>query len=391
MIDKLRSSWPAKAASQAAQWAQDWLTPALLRRRTFGMAFVASLLAVLYWGVIASNRYVSEAHVVVRNTDIGAPVGMDIAGLLSNTAVANRTDQLLLRDHLLSVDMLRKLDEKLNLRQHYSNWHRDLLSQMWLEKASIEWFYRHYLGRVEIELDEHSGVLVIKAQAYDAEMAHAIASMLVSEGELYMNEMAHQLARDQVSFLEKQVAEMSQRLIRTRTSLLEFQSANNLASPSATSEAITAITVRLEGQLAELKAKRSTMLSYLSNDAPDVVHINSQIAAVETQISLEQGRLVAPRGNGNKSLNRIVEEYQRLELEARFAQDVYQTALGALERGRLDATRNLKKVSVLQSPVMPEYPWEPRRLYNIVVFVLCVMILAGVIHLIAAIIRDHKD
>jgi capsular polysaccharide transport system permease protein len=40
---------------------------------------------------------------------------------------------------------------------------------------------------------------------------------------------------------------------------------------------------------------------------------------------------------------------------------------------------------------VPQYPWEPRRIYNIVVFVLCVMILAGIIHLVAAIIRDHKD
>jgi capsular polysaccharide transport system permease protein len=388
MIEKLKQSRLAQITAGAAAWAQDWLTPALLRRRTFAVAFIASLAAIIYWGLIASNRYVSEAHVVVRNTDAGAPMGMDLAGLLSNTAIANRTDQLLLRDHLLSVDMLKKLDAKLNLRQHYSSWRRDPLSQMWLEKVSIEWFHRHYQGRVEIELDEHSGILVIKAQAYDSEMAHAIASMLVEEGERYMNEMAHQLARDQVNFLEKQLVEMSQRLLKTRFALIEFQNANGLASPTATSEAIATITAKLEGQLAELKAKRSNMLSYLSAEAPDLVQINAQIAGLETQIMLEQGRLTSPKGKG---LNRVVEEYQRLELEAKFAQDVYKTALIALEKGRLDATRNLKKVSTLQNPTMPEYPWEPRRIYNIIVFVLCVMILAGIVHLIAAIIRDHKD
>jgi capsular polysaccharide transport system permease protein len=388
MIEKLKQSRLVKITARTANWAQDWLTPALLRRRTLAMALVASLAAVIYWGLIASSRYVSEAHIVVRNADVGAPSGMDLAGLLSNTAVLNRTDQLLLRDHLLSVDMLRKIDTKLGLRQHYSSWRRDPLSQMWLENASIEWFHRHYLGRVEIELDEHSGVLVVKAQAYDAEMAHAIGAMLVKEGERYMNEMAHQIARDQVGFLEKQVAEMSLRLLKTRTALIEFQNANGLASPSATSQAIATITARLEGQLAELKAKRSSMLSYLSAEAPDIVQLNSQIDALETQIAQEQGRLASPKG---KALNRVVEEYQRLELEAKFAQDVYQTALFALEKGRLDAMRNLKKVSVLQSPTLPEYPWEPRRIYNIVVFVLCVMILAGIVHLIAAIIRDHKD
>jgi hypothetical protein len=60
-----------------------------------------------------------------------------------------------------------------------------------------------------------------------------------------------------------------------------------------------------------------------------------------------------------QSLNKTVEEYQRLELEAQFQQDAYKSALVALEKGRVEATRTLKKVLVLQSPSMPEYPLRP--------------------------------
>ena len=51
----------------------------------------------------------------------------------------------------------------------------------------------------------------------------------------------------------------------------------------------------------------------------------------------------------------------------------------------------LKKVAVLQSPFQPQYPVEPRRVYNTVVFILVALLIAGVMHLIAAIIRDHQD
>lgn len=78
-------------------------------------------------------------------------------------------------------------------------------------------------------------------------------------------------------------------------------------------------------------------------------------------------------------------------MEAAFAQDVYKTALVALEKGRIEATRTIKKVSVLQSPTQPEYALEPRRFYNTLVFILVAMLLAGVAHLLAAIVRDHKD
>jgi capsular polysaccharide transport system permease protein len=102
----------------------------------------------------------------------------------------------------------------------------------------------------------------------------------------------------------------------------------------------------------------------------------------------EQARLSGANG---KALNSTVEEFQRLQFAAEFAQDVYKTALVALEKGRVDATRTLKKVSVLQAPTLPEYPAEPRRLYNLIIFIVVTLLLAGVVHLLAAIIRDHKD
>ena len=46
---------------------------------------------------------------------------------------------------------------------------------------------------------------------------------------------------------------------------------------------------------------------------------------------------------------------------------------------------------MLQSPTLPEYSLEPRRVYNTIVFVIVALLVAGVVHLIAAIIRDHKD
>ena len=51
----------------------------------------------------------------------------------------------------------------------------------------------------------------------------------------------------------------------------------------------------------------------------------------------------------------------------------------------------LKKVSIVQSPGVPEYPLEPRRLYNSTVFLVLSMLVAGMLNLIVIIIRDHRD
>jgi capsular polysaccharide transport system permease protein len=387
MINKLQQSRYAQWSKRAFNWLHQEIALIFLRRSIIGVAIVASLVAALYWLAIASDRYVSEARVIVQRTDLPGGQAMDFSSLLGG-ASSGRADQLLLRDHLLSTDMLKKLDAKLDLRSHYSAPQRDLLSRMWSKTSSIEDFQRHYLARVSIELDDFAGVLVIKAQGYDAQTAQAITSFLVQEGGNFINGLAHSLAQGQVDFLEQQVVNMNQRAIDARQAVLRYQNKAGLVSPLATAENIAAIIAKLEAQRTELETQRSASQAYLVKDHPSIVLINQQIAAVANQIAVEQSKLTAIDG---KPLNRTVEQFQRLEMDAAFAQDVYKTALVALEKGRIEATRTIKKVSMLQTPTTPEDAMQPRRYYNTLVFMLLALLLAGVMHLLTAIVRDHKD
>lgn len=364
------------------------LTGALLKRPTLGAALVVSLLAALYWGLIASDRYISEAHVIIQRTDMVSGQGMDIGSLLGNGSSNDRADQLLLRDYLLSIDMLQILDNKLNLRAHYSDRKRDPLSRLWFKDVELERFYNYYRARVSIEFDDYSGVLVIKAQGYDPKTAHAIAGVLVTEGEHFMDGLARELAQDQVRFLSKEIEKIKVTTMQARQALLTFQNKNGLVSPQGTTENIAAIINNMEAQLTDLKTSRAAMLGYLMPDSANIAELNLQIDALEKQINHEKARLTSPTG---KTLNRTVEEYQRLEMNAGFAQDIYKTALTAMEKGRFEASRTLKKMSILQAPSFPEYSLEPRRIYNTIVFILVTFLIAGILHLLAAIIRDHKD
>jgi capsular polysaccharide transport system permease protein len=145
---------------------------------------------------------------------------------------------------------------------------------------------------------------------------------------------------------------------------------------------------QLHAQRSSLQAQRNVLLGYLSPQAPGIVDLDLQLAAIQEQIKKEAAHLTAPKGN---TLNSVVEEFERLQLAAGFAQDIYKTALVALERSRMETTRTIKKISVLQSATLPQYPLQPRRFYNIVVFILLTLLLSGIGHLLAAIIRDHKD
>lgn len=381
MINEITNSFPVKAI-------REWLMRRTLNEQIARFVAISILSAVVYWGFIASDRYVSEAHVIVQQSNMAGGQSFDFTSILTGASGGARADQLLLRDYLLSLEMLNKLDAKLDLRSHYSSWDNDPISRMWFRNIDQERFHQYFLSRVSVEYDDYSGVLVIRAQAYNPDTAQAIASMMVAEGERTMNEMAHRLAREQVVFVEKQLSDSASKLQQARNAVLAYQNQKGLVSPQNTATALAGAIDRLEIQRTELQARRSTLLGYLSIKAPAVAELDMQIAGVERQMEKERARLASP---GGKTLNAMVEEYQRLELEAQFAQDVYKTALISLETSRVEATRTLKKVSVLLQPTLPQYPMEPRRIYNIAVFFLVTLLLAGVIQLLAAIVRDHKD
>ncbi|MEO8333095.1 MAG: chain-length determining protein [Gallionella sp.] len=374
-----------------ADWVKGWLVPTLLRRRVFGAAFIASVLAVIYWGLVASDLYVSEAHVIIARTDMssgGSQSGSMIGGISSSNSAEFIASQLWLRDYLLSVDMMNTLDARLNLRAHFSDWHRDPLSRMWFEDISMEKFHNYYLSRVSVELDNNSGALVIQAQGYDPRMAHAIAAMMVKEGENYMNAMARQMAEEQLSFLEKQVDNIKERDLQARQLVLNFQNRKGMVSPLTTAASIDTVVNGLDAQRTALQASRNALLAYLMPNSPSVLVLDQQIAGIEKQMNTERARLASP---GGKMLNITAEEFQRLQMNVELIDATYKAALTALETGRVQAALTMRKVFILQAPTKPQYPLAPRRIYNTVVFILAMLMLVGIVYLLAAIIRDHKD
>jgi capsular polysaccharide transport system permease protein len=348
---------------------------------------IASLVMSGYWLLIASDRYVSEAHLVVQQTNLPGGQGMDFSGILSGVlGGSSNSDQLMLSDYLYSVDMLKKLDKKLNLKQHYSDSSRDLFSRLWFEE--MEFFHQYYRKHTDIYQDAENGILYIKAQAYDPNTAQQIVSTLVQDGEVFINGLAHELANEQVKFLEEQVAKIKLQSIQTRQKLIAYQNKSGVLSPQANAESMIGILAQLEAKRIELDAQRNALRSYLVPNHPSIVQLDQQIAAINSQAKTERAKLAAPNG---QTLNTTVEEFQRLEFDALFAQEVYKTGLAALERGRVEAARTIKKVAIVQQPTLPEYAQQPRRYYNAFMFVIVFLIVAGIAHLIMSIVKEHKD
>ncbi len=352
-----------------------------------------SVLVAFYWGLIASDRYVSEAHIIMVNTEMSqsnnsnSMIGGVGGGNGSGEFIAS---QMWLRDYLLSVDMMEALDAKLKLRAHYSDWHHDPISRMWLccHNNTLEKFHDYYLSRVSVELDTNSGALVIKAQAYDEKMAHAIAEMLVEKGEEYMNLTSQRILQKQMVFLSEQVEIIRNEDIKAHEVLTNFQNKKGLISPITTAASIDSVVNGLDSQRVAIEASRNAMLAYLMPNNPSIIALDQQLSSLKKQIKTERARLTAPN---SKLLNYTSDQAIRVQMDVNLMDNTYAAALSSLESGRVMAALMMRKVFVLQAPTFPQYALEPRRMYNTTVFIFFLLLLTGIAQLLMAIIRDHRD
>lgn len=375
-------------ARMASGWERRRGLAARLRRNPLmGAAVLFAIASSIYWLFLASDRYVSDARVIVQQTDLETSATPDLGSLLTGDTSGNRQDQLLMRDYLLSRGLVAKLDEELKLRDHFSQWTIDPFSRLSFANSSED-FYEYFLTRVNIEYDEFSGILVVEAQAFDPEMSHRIATRMIEEGEVFMNATARALAADQVDFLQGQVQKLNERAQEARSAVLAFQNRERIASPEAQAQSITQIVAQLESRRSELQVQLASQSAFLVDDHPVLVELRRQIAAIDNQIAQQNARLAGPRGG---TLNSKMETYERLEAEALFAEELYRTAMASLEKGQVESTRVIKTLSIIQQPNTPQEAELPDRWRMSILFAIIGFLVAGVLQMLVMIIRDHRD
>ena len=139
---------------------------------------------------------------------------------------------------------------------------------------------------------------------------------------------------------------------------------------------------------AELEAELRNLLTYLREDAPQVISTRNAVKALQAQIDAEQSKITAPDG---KQLNSMAADFDEIKARVTFDTEIYSMAIKAIEKTRLETARKLKVLSVISSPQLPEESSFPSVAYLLASWLLVCCLLFGTIKLLLAVIEDHKD
>ena len=356
-----------------------------LKLGSFQWVLACFSIAVIYFGFIASDRYVSRAELVVKQADQikMLPDALSMLGL----GGSNHQDILLIQDYLKSADLLDKVDKELGLKAHYQSHKVDYFSRL-PDNVTREEFLKYYREHLSLHLDELSGVLTIELQAFDPVYGQRVVSLMLKESEGFINQLGHQVALEQLAFVEKEVDRAYQRVQTEKAKVLEFQNSHHLISPESTSKARLTVVSQIEGELARQQAQLKQLQSYMKETAPAVVSVKSRVEALTLQLAQEQSRLT---GADKDAMNEITARYLDVQTKASLAADLYKTGLISLEQAKVEAYRKLKHLLVISQPTLAEDAEYPRRLYNLATIGVLLCLLYGLIVMGLATLREHQD
>ncbi|MFM0408779.1 hypothetical protein PQR31_18835 [Paraburkholderia dipogonis] len=348
---------------------------------------VPTAIAVAYFGLIASDVYVSESRFVVRSAQRQNQTSV-VGALLQGTGFSRAQDDTYpVIDYIQSRDALKELDRGDYIADAYGN-HGDFLSHFSRSlDDSFEALWKYY-GKhiVTVDFDSTSAITTLQVRGYTANDAEKINETLLEMSERLINRMNARAAGDTVQFAQSQVDVAAAKAKDAAAALATYRNSYTVFDPDRQSamqlQQVTALQTQLFSAQTQL-----IQLQSISPQNPQIPVLKTSIASLEKQIEGTTGGVTG----GENSLSNKAAAYARLQLDSQFADKQLASAMAALESARAEAQRKQLYLERLVQPNTPDVAIEPKRIKSIFEVFALGMIVWGVLSLLLAGVREHHD
>lgn len=344
-----------------------------------------TLLAIIYFGVIASDVYISESRFVIRSPEkqTSSALGM----LLRSPGVSASGDEVFaVQEYVESRDALKALDQKGIVSRAFSRPGVDWFSRLNQGRHSFEDLYKYYKKKVDIKHEASSSITTMQFRAYSASDAYHMNERLLELSEGLVNRLNGRSREDLIRYATNEVRNAEAAAQTAAIALSAFRNQQGIVDPDRQATVQIQLVSKLQDELITAK----TQLLQLRAFTPD----NPQIPVLQTSIiglTKEIDEQVARVAGGQKSLAAAQVRYQRLSLESQFADKQLASALASLEEARNEARRKQVYLERIVQPNIPDEALEPRRWRGIFSTFALGMVAWGVLSMLLAGLKEHRD
>ncbi|WP_433933095.1 chain-length determining protein [Brevundimonas diminuta] len=362
------------------------------RMKKWPWAFISivvlpTLIAAIYFFLIATPRYVSEAHFIVRQPDNRQPtaLGMVLQGAGLSSA---QGDTFAVHEYMMSRDALRDINSNRLVSNALGYPAADPLSRrpsFWQDK-SFEDLYKGFRKYLTVGYDSSTGISILRVEAFRAKDAQQINEALLAGGERLVNRLNARSTEDSVAQATRAVAEAQQRLLTAQQSLAAFRRQEQFIDPDASARENTALIASLSSTIATLRAEREQIAQSTPNN-PQLPALDGRIQAYEKQLSDQRSKLTG----GSASLAPKIGAYETLALDRQLAAQALSAATIALDSAKQDVRRQHLYLERVVTPNLPDKASQPRQLRMVLTVLLASLIIYALGWLLVAGVREHQQ
>jgi len=346
-----------------------------------------TLLAAIYFLLIASPRYVSESRFIVRAANQSQPssLGMALQGVGLSSATS---DAFAIHEYISSPDGMREAEKKFDLSKVlrprgldvFTGWPR------FGEGRSDESRYSGFERFVTIGYDAATGISVLRVEAFDPQTAYQLNRTLLEGGEGLVNRLNVRQAEDAVKDARLSVEEARARLAEIQGQLTNFRNQERFVDPARTAAEGSQLIGSLMTTLATLRAERS-QLAVEAPQSPQIVSLDNRIAAYERQIETERNKIAG----SSTSLASKIGSYEDLVARRELADKELAQATASLIGAAQEARRQKLYLERIVNPNTPDNATAPRRFMSILTVLVSVLLAYAVGWLVWAGVREHRQ
>ncbi|MFK4874882.1 Wzz/FepE/Etk N-terminal domain-containing protein [Novosphingobium sp. ZW T3_23] len=359
----VEQSFPIEVAAPTRRSAfSSWVR----KRRWFVIVvIVPTILAAIYYSLIAADVYTSEARFVIKSPDQKRPQLSSLANLIQTTGLSSgqeQTNEVL--EYVRSRDALKALEKDTSIAARFGSPQADPISRFPhpFSDGSFEDLYRFYGKMVSASVDAETSTAILTVKAFTPEDAYQINAKLLNLSEEMVNRLNARAQNRGIAEAQKQVDEAAERVRKVRVALTGYRNSQELIDPGKQAVGVIEIANAMTAQRAVLQAQLDTM-QRLTPDNPSIPALRRQIAAISAQISSQDGRVV---GSGDGIASKLG-GYESLIAEQEFATASLTAANAGLVQARNDAQRQQFYLERIVDPNKPDMPLLPRRILSIII------------------------
>ncbi|WP_375687114.1 sugar transporter [Pseudooceanicola sp. LIPI14-2-Ac024] len=371
--------------------------PARMRRRHWGLAVSFGLAVLLpavlggfYLFAIAEDQYVSTTGFTVRQ-DEGSSATEILGGLAQFTGASSSPDGDVLYEFIRSQEIVRRVNQDVDLRAHYSqNWPNDPAFSL-PGDATIEDLHHFWDRMVRVSYDQSTGLTELQVFAFDPDSAQAIAKAVVAESQQMVNALNEAARTDAIRYAAADLDEAKTRLKETREALTRFRTRTQIVDIEADIQGRMGVMNNLQQQLAQELVSFDELTETAPADDPRVTQALRRIEVIRNRIAQERDNFANTKITGtDEDYPTLISEYEGLQVEREFAEQNYRAALTAYEAARSEEARQSRYLATYITPTLAEKSEYPQRFLILGVGTLFLMFLWGIGALIYYSIRDRR-